>query len=163
MNRVREREPARPTGPASGAAATRDAGVRGVVLTHGSLCFGLVDAVRKIAGEPSPCLTPVSNEGRGPGELEELVRELTAPGPTIVFADLGTGSCALAARLASRDRGGARVLFGVNLAMLLDFVFHRQMQLDELEERLIEKGRVAIGSHRENERKKRGDHTLPRG
>ncbi len=158
----REREPAR-AASYSGTADTGEAGVRGVVLTHGSLCFGFVDAVRKIAGEPGPALTPVSNEGRGPRELEELVRELTAPGPTIIFADLGTGSCALAARLASRDPGGTRVLFGVNLAMLLDFVFHRQIPVDELVERLVEKGRIAIGCHRESESRERGDRTPPRG
>ena len=143
--------------------ASREAGVQGIVLTHGSLCFGLVDAVRKIVGEPGPDLTPVSNEGRGPKELEELVRDLAMPGPTIIFADLGTGSCALAARLASRDPRGTRILFGVNLAILLDFIFHRQMPVDELVERLIDKGRAAIGSHQGMESRERGNRTLPRG
>ena len=146
------------TGPGS-----PGAGVRGLVLTHGSLCFGLVDAVRKIAGDPGQILTPLSNDGRGPRELEELVRDLAEPGPTIIFADLGTGSCAVAARLASRGTGGSRVLFGVNLAMLLDFVFHCQMPVDDLVERLIEKGRVSVGCHRQNASGERGNRTAPRG
>lgn len=154
----------RPDGPdATLGPGSPEAGVRGLVLTHGSLCFGLVDAVRKIAGDPGRVLTPLSNDGRGPRELEELVRDLTQPGPTIIFADLGTGSCAVAARLASRGPGGARVLFGVNLAMLLDFVFHREMPVDDLVERLIEKGRISVGCHRQSASGKRGNRTAPSG
>jgi mannose/fructose-specific phosphotransferase system component IIA len=33
---------------------------------------------------------------------------------------------------------------GVNLAVLLDFVFHRDLPLTELVERLVEKGKLGI-------------------
>ncbi|MSR22546.1 MAG: hypothetical protein EXR92_03215 [Gemmatimonadetes bacterium] len=118
--------------------------VRGIVVTHGSMCFGMVDAVRSIAGPPADALIPISNEGKGPEELLHLVSELTGEGPSVIFTDLHTGSCALAARLACRDPEGRRVVFGTNLAMLLDFVFHRHLPLDELVERVVNLGRAAV-------------------
>jgi mannose PTS system EIIA component len=118
--------------------------VRGIVLTHGSMSFGMVDAVRKISGAPEEALIPLSNEARGPEELFAAVAEAVGPGPAIIFTDLQTGSCALAARFICRDPGGRRVIFGANLPMLLDFVFHRDLPLDSLVERLLATGRNEI-------------------
>jgi len=121
-------------------------GVKGVVLTHGTMCFGMVDAVRKIAGAPADALVPLSNEGKGPDDLLRAVGELAGDDPVLIFTDLQTGSCALTARFVCRDPRGRRVVFGANLPMLLDFVFHRNLPLDELVERLIRGGRDAIRS-----------------
>lgn len=120
--------------------------VRGIVVTHGSLCFGMVDAVQRISGSSADALIPISNEGKGPDELLGSVSELSGEGPTIIFTDLETGSCALAAQFACRDPAGRRVVFGTNLAMLLDFVFHRRLPLDELVTRLVDRGRAAVHS-----------------
>jgi mannose/fructose-specific phosphotransferase system component IIA len=107
---------------------------------------GMVDAVVKITGAPDDVLVPVSNDGKGP---EALVAEVAAvaagaPGPVVIFTDMGQGSCALAARFVCRDPGNRIVLFGTNLPMLLDFVFHRDLPLDELEGRLLARGRAGI-------------------
>ncbi len=120
--------------------------VRGVVLTHGEMCFGVVDAVYKIAGVPEEALIAVSNDGAGPDELVRSVAEAVGDGPALIFTDLESGSCAFAARFVCRDPGRRQVVFGVNLPMLLDFVFHRELPLEELVERVIEKGRSAIRS-----------------
>ncbi len=40
----------------------------------------------------------------------------------------------------------AAVVFGVNLPILLDFVFHRDLPLEELVPRLLEKGRESVQS-----------------
>lgn len=118
--------------------------VRGIVLTHGSMSFGMVDAVRKISGAPEEALVALTNDEKGPDELFQLVVEAAGEGPAVIFTDLRTGSCALAARFACRDPGRRRVVFGANLPMLLDFVFHRDLALDELVERLLERGRSEI-------------------
>jgi mannose/fructose-specific phosphotransferase system component IIA len=118
--------------------------VRGVLVTHGSMGFGMVDAVRRITGAPADALLPISNEGKGPDELLQSVDQMAGPGPSIIFTDLQTGSCALAARFACRDPRGRRVVYGTNLPMLLDFVFHRHLPLDPLVERMLEKGREAV-------------------
>lgn len=118
----------------------------GIVVTHGAMSQGLVDAVMKITGVEAGALVPVSNDGKGPDALVREVAEVAAgaEGPVVIFTDLVQGSCALAARFVCRDPGNRIVLFGTNLPMLLDFVFQRSLPLDELEERLLERGRQGI-------------------
>ena len=118
----------------------------GVVLAHGDMARGLVDAVRKISGQED-ALVPLSNDGVSPGALRERLEHLLGSGPAVVFTDLQAGSCALAA-VATARREDTVVLCGANLPMLLDFVFHRELPLDQLAERLVEKGKQGIGSLR---------------
>ncbi|HSG48083.1 MAG TPA: hypothetical protein VLA43_09745 [Longimicrobiales bacterium] len=121
-----------------------DGETRGVVVAHGEMAQGMVTAVRRIAGTPQDVLRPVSNEGRGPDELRDAILEVIGEGPAVVFTDLGAGSCTLAARISCRDRSRVAVVTGVNLPMLLEFVFHREMGLEELLPRLEEKARSGI-------------------
>src|SRR5215212_5674899 len=125
--------------------------VRGVVVAHASLAQGLVSSVLAISGVDAEVLKPVTNEGCGPESLQARVNEaLGSHGPAIVFTDMGSGSCAFTARRIALERAGTGIVTGVNLPVLLDFVFHREMPLPELVERLVEKGRTGItGAHRE--------------
>jgi len=85
------------------------------------------------------------NEGRSPQELRTILEELACgEGPAIIFADLLSGSCGMAAMVSCKDAAGRAVLCGVNLPVLLDFVFHRDLPLEELVPRLEEKGREGI-------------------
>ena len=117
---------------------------RGVVIGHGAMARGLVDAVRRIAGGAADALTAVSNDGKGPVQLRDELDSIAGDDPVIVFVDLQAGSCGAAALSCCRERAKRRVVCGVNLAMLLDFVFHRETPLEELAGRVIEKGRDAI-------------------
>jgi mannose/fructose-specific phosphotransferase system component IIA len=124
--------------------------VRGVVVGHASLAAGMVACVRQIAGAEEDALVPVSNDGCGPESLAAALREALGDGPAVVFTDLGSGSCAFAARRIAMDRPNTGIITGVNLPILLDFVFHRTMPVGELVERLVEKGRTGVsGAHRE--------------
>lgn len=118
--------------------------VRGLVVSHASLAEGLVQSVRQIAGVDGDVLRAVSNEGCGPEALQNAVQAQTGDGPVIVFTDMPSGSCAFAARRLTVDRPGTAVVCGVNLPMLLDFVFHRELPLPELVDRLVNKGKAAI-------------------
>jgi mannose/fructose-specific phosphotransferase system component IIA len=118
--------------------------VRGVVVGHGDMAQGLVDAVRHIAGDVAADLLPVSNAGKGPAQLTEELNDAVGVGPVIVFTDLRSGSCGVAAAYSCRDRERRAVICGVNLPMLLDFVFNRDLPVRELADRLVEKGREAI-------------------
>jgi mannose/fructose-specific phosphotransferase system component IIA len=124
--------------------------VVGLVVSHASLAEGLVQSVRQIAGVEAGALRAVSNDGCGPEALQAAVSEALGSGPGIVFTDMPSGSCAFAARRLTIDRPDTAVICGVNLPMLLDFVFHRDLSLPELTERLVSKGKASItGSCRE--------------
>ena len=124
--------------------------VTGLVVSHASLAEGLVQSVRQIAGGEADALRALSNEGCGPEALQNSVRDALGDGPGIVFTDMPSGSCAFAARRLGLDRPNTAVICGVNLPMLLDFVFHRDLPLSELVDRLVDKGKAAItGSCRE--------------
>jgi mannose/fructose-specific phosphotransferase system component IIA len=117
--------------------------LRGVVLAHGRMAEGLVNAVERISGVDD-ALVPLSNEGQGPETLRTLLDEAVGDSGAIVFTDMAAGSCGMAAVVTCRDRGRRAVVCGVNLPLLLDFVFHREMPLDELVARLVGKGRESI-------------------
>lgn len=121
--------------------------VRGVVLGHGGMATGLVDAALRISGADADSLLPLSNQGKSPDLLQEEISQILRGGPTLIFTDLPSGSCALAARFCCRDRSDAAIIFGVNLPVLLDFVFHRDLPLDQLVPRLLQKGRGSLGSN----------------
>jgi len=118
--------------------------VRGVVVGHGGLAAGLIDAVRQIVGDPGDGLVALSNAGRAPETVLEDIRRTVEGSPAIVFVDLPSGSCAIAARRYTREATGVPVVCGVNLPMLLDFATHRDMPVEALVERLVERGRAAI-------------------
>lgn len=118
---------------------------RGVLIAHGSMATGIVDAVLHITGAEPDALTALSNRGLSPAALAEEVRGLLGTGPAILFTDLPSGSCGFAARTLLRERPDMVVISGVNLPVLLEFVMNRTVPLPELVPRLLSKGRAAIG------------------
>ena len=118
--------------------------VRGLVLAHSSLALGLASAVRQISGADEDALKAVSNDGEGPEGMIAAIERVAGDSPTIIFTDLTSGSCAFAARKFARDRPEVGIVCGVNLAILIDFVFNREMPVGELVVRLVEKGRGGI-------------------
>lgn len=117
---------------------------RGIVVGHGEVAGALVAAVRRIAGDAADALTPLSNDGKGPDVLRAEIDALAGDGPAVVFVDLRSGSCGMAALHCCRNQARRALVGGVNLPMLLDFVFHRELPLGELADRLVAKGRAAI-------------------
>jgi len=121
-------------------------GFRGVLVAHGSMAQGLADAVRRISGIDDSVVIPLSNDGKSPQALQEDLDRVLEDGPAIVFTDLPSGSCALAARLCSRSHPEHAIVTGVNLPILLEFVFNRQLPLNELVPRLLAKGVGSVTS-----------------
>ena len=117
--------------------------VHGIVLAHGGMATGLVDAVRQITGAEDDVLVPLSNRGLSPEALAAEVRA-NAHGPTIVFTDLPSGSCGFAARRYCRDIPDLVIISGVNLPILLEFMMYRELPLAELVPKLVTKARAAI-------------------
>ena len=117
--------------------------LRGVIVCHGVLARALVDATAQISGM-ADSLVPVSNSGCDRGDLEARVEAAVGTGPSVVFVDMASGSCLFAVLRRLRERENVRVVTGVNLAMLLDFVFHRDLTPDEAAKRAVEIGEKAI-------------------
>ena len=118
--------------------------VRGVIVAHATLAEGLAAAARQISGLGEEDLVALTNEGHGPQGIASAVVGALGDGPTIIFTDLGSGSCNFAARKVAGERGDIGVVCGVNLPILVDFAFHREMPLAELVDRLVDKGRNGI-------------------
>lgn len=135
-------------------------GIRGLIISHSSLGEGMAAAVHKITGVGDEALGAVSNEGRGPDALVEAIQESAGNSPVVLFTDLGGGSCAFAARKIAVQRPQTALVCGVNLPVLLDFVFHRELPLEELVERLVASGRAGITGMCMEEAA-RADHTSP--
>ena len=117
--------------------------LRGVVVCHGRLAGALVEAAEQISGVTG-ALSAVSNTGCDRGALEERVAEAVGDGPAVVFVDLASGSCLFAVLHRLKASAVAKTVTGVNLAMLVDFVFHRTLPLDEAAARAAIAGGKAI-------------------
>ena len=120
--------------------------LRGVIVSHAAVAQALVAAVTAITGIDG-VLTPVSNEGCGTEALGQRLREAVGAGPAVLFVDLPGGSCFMSSvRYAKQQGAGAEiaVVTGVNLAMLLDFVFHRDISPAEAARRAVDSGAKAI-------------------
>jgi mannose/fructose-specific phosphotransferase system component IIA len=137
--------------------------IRGLVVAHSSLAEGFVSAVRQISGIDEEALRPLTNEGMGPEGLAAAITEAVGEDAAIVFTDLGSGSCAFAARRIALRRPNTAVICGANLPVLLDFVFHRDMPLPELVERLIEKGRTGLTGSMMTEEAEHADRAVSGG
>jgi mannose/fructose-specific phosphotransferase system component IIA len=120
-------------------------GLKGVVVSHGVLGTALVDAVRRITGDEES-LIAVSNEGCSRDSLGMRVAEAAGNGGCVLFVDLPGGSCLLAAARYQREHDATAVVAGVNLAMLLDFVHHRNVTPSEAAARAVNAGANAVKS-----------------
>ncbi|HEY4100766.1 MAG TPA: hypothetical protein VGM20_07810 [Gemmatimonadales bacterium] len=117
--------------------------IKGVVVGHAGLAAALIGAVEQISG-PASGLVAISNTDCDRGTLEERIRAAATPGPAIVFIDMPSGSCHFAAMRKIQSMESVRIVTGVNLAMLLEFIFHRDGGVDELAERLAQVGAHAV-------------------
>ena len=117
--------------------------LRGIIVTHAAVAQALVAAVGAITGVRD-ALTGVSNEGCGTDELSERLRQAIGDGPAVLFVDLPGGSCFTSSVRYAKQHAEVAVVTGVNLAMLLDFVFHRDIPPAEAARRAVDAGAKAI-------------------
>ena len=96
-----------------------DGGAIGVVVAHGAMAEGLVSATRKIAGGAADSLRALSNDGKSPSDLRVELDEIAGDDRVVVFVDIQTGSCGMAALSCCKDSVRRVVVCGVNLPMLV--------------------------------------------
>lgn len=117
--------------------------LRGIIVSHAAVAQALVVAVRAITGIDN-ALTAISNEGCGTEQLAERLRDAVGDGPALLFVDLPGGSCMTSSTRYAKQHADIAVVTGVNLAMLLDFVFHRNISPEEAARRAVDAGAKAI-------------------
>src|SRR5437868_88591 len=117
----------------------------GIVLAHAEVAQALVNAVQAIAGDDHG-LIPVSNAGCDRAALTARLDGAIGDRAGVVFADMPGGSCAFSAAAYARTHDRVKVVTGVNLAMLLDFAFHRDLPPAEAAVRAVETGRSSVSS-----------------
>lgn len=122
----------------------------GVVVAHGRLGEGLLSALTRVAGSQDN-LWSVSNDERDTeslmSEIESLIAERGLGRETILFSDLDGGSCCQACRRLLASDSVRAVFYGVNLPLLIEFVFLQDLPFDEFCRALLEKSRGALGVH----------------
>jgi mannose/fructose-specific phosphotransferase system component IIA len=117
--------------------------LKGVIVSHAAVAQALVAAVAAITGIEG-ALVPVSNEGCGTEALAERLRDAVGGGPAVLFVDLPGGSCLTSSARYAKQHADIAVVTGVNLAMLLDFVFHRDVAPGDAARRAVDAGGKAI-------------------
>ena len=119
-----------------------------MIVAHGGLAEGFLSALTRVAG-PQENLWPLSNEALS-GEaltarLGELLDARARGREVFLFTDLDAGSCGLAGRRLLADDRVRAVFFGINLPLLIEFVFRQAEPLDKLVPLMITKSRAALG------------------
>lgn len=115
----------------------------GVIVSHLAVAEALVAATQAITGVDT-ALVAVSNEGCNYDALAERLERAVGSRRALLFVDLPGGSCFTGAVRFGRHRSELAVVTGVNLAMLLDFVFNRDAAPAEAAARAAAAGARAI-------------------
>jgi mannose/fructose-specific phosphotransferase system component IIA len=120
--------------------------VPALVVTHADLAQSLVRAAESVVGRIED-VELLSNEGRSRDDLEREI-EVRVQGWAnggLLFTDFWGGSCHTCGASAARRHGEVVIVTGVNLPLLLDYLYNRErMGVVELAERLQQKGRDSI-------------------
>jgi mannose/fructose-specific phosphotransferase system component IIA len=117
--------------------------LRGVIVSHAAVAQALLAAVAAITGV-NDALVAVSNDGCDTGALAERLTQAIGNKPAVLFVDLPGGSCLTSSVRLARGNSDVAVVTGVNLAMLLDFVFHRDLLPVDAARRAADAGSRAI-------------------
>lgn len=117
--------------------------VRGVVVAHGGLAAAMVAEAERISGQTG-VLVPVTNEGGDKNEIAHRVNSAIDNKPAVVFVDMPCGSCFFAAMHEARGHDDIRVVTGVNLPMLVDFLHNQSLPPEAGATRAAAKGSDAI-------------------
>jgi mannose/fructose-specific phosphotransferase system component IIA len=121
--------------------------ITGIIVTHGQLGDELIRTASLILGEVEDCYA-LSGSDMGDQKVIDSIREILDSndvGEAVVLVDYFGGSCGASCIKATRGLEGVRVISGVNLPILLDFVTKQgTLGLEELVEHLIHRGRESV-------------------
>ena len=118
-----------------------------IVVTHGQLGEELLRTVGLIVGEIHDCYA-LSGSDLGDEKVIRSIHEILDVNDVsraVVFVDYFGGSCGASCVKATRGLEGVKIISGVNLPILLDFVTkQRTMGLDDIVDHLIQRGQESV-------------------
>lgn len=120
-----------------------------IVVTHGNLASGLVDAARMIVGETDQLETIGLMETEDidglMARIQEAISKVDSGEGTLILVDLpGASPFNASARIAMQAET-VRVVTGVNLPMLAELLVMREgSSLDELVAKALEAGKAGV-------------------
>src|SRR3989454_398201 len=117
--------------------------LRGVIVSHAAVAQALLAAVAAITGVRD-ALVPVSNDGCDSGALADRLNQAIDNKPAVLFVDLPGGSCLTSSVRLARGKTHVAVGTGVNLPVLLDFLFHPDLPPGAAGRRAAERGGVVV-------------------
>ena len=130
----------------------------GLIVGHGSLPAALRTAALSIVNTPD-ALIAVSNVSRSAEGLDEHLHAVVAEhqqSDILLFVDLFGSSCSHVSAGIERERPGISTICGVNLPMLVRFLYYRhRLEYSQLVDLMHRTGVEAIRSGRRNNN---GDH-----
>jgi len=119
----------------------------GIIVTHGELAEELCHTTELIVGKLEGCYA-ISGSDICDEEVIERIKKIIdreKSGRAIVFVDYFGGSCCINTVRAVRGLEGVKVISGVNLPILLDFITKRDsFELQEMVDHLIERGKESV-------------------
>ena len=121
--------------------------ISAILVTHGNLANELLDTAKSIFGQFSDCY-PVSNERKTRDGLVDEINEIITSNPSnqfVVFVDFFGGSTCHAALIVQRDHPDVVLISGINLPMLLAFLYLREKQpFEKLPQELIKRAQASV-------------------
>lgn len=119
----------------------------GIIVTHGMLADELCHTTQLIVGKLSNCHS-ISGSDLSDEEVIRRIKKIITSASVeraIIFVDYFGGSCCINSVRAAQGLEGVKVISGVNLPMLLDFVTKREtMDFKEMVDHLLRRGRESV-------------------
>jgi len=115
-----------------------------IVVGHCDFAAGIISAVERITGRGN-LFVPMSNAGLGADDIEQRLRDLVERHhPSVIFTDLGAGSCSIAACRLARERDDLLVVTGTNLPTLLHYATCPDGAPRDVVSRAVARGQASI-------------------
>ncbi len=124
-----------------------DTGTVGIIVTHGGLAEELLRTAELIVGKTEGCYA-ISGSDICDDELIRKIRRIIGESGkrhAVIFVDYFGGSCCINCARAVDGIQGVKVVSGVNLPLLLDFLTKQgAMEFEDLIRHLISRGSESI-------------------
>ncbi|HUV35918.1 MAG TPA: hypothetical protein VMX58_03155 [Patescibacteria group bacterium] len=124
-----------------------DTGTIGIIVTHGRLAEELLRTAELIIGTVKDCYA-ISGSDLCDEELVQRIRHIivdSGRAHAVIFVDYFGGSCCINSARAIDGIRGVKVVSGVNLPLLLDFLTKQgKMGFEEMVRHLVSRGSESI-------------------